>query len=159
MPATVPMLHVLNETGELPAVNGTAFALTPTLRESYATGSSEELEYAAMLDAARASLRLIAADPEASPRRVVISADIDDVKFRPDLDNSVVRVSVPVPMKVVASVHMDSPEAEPAVRAAVAVVDAADLGDSDAEFTLGDAEDHDMAWYAPQELPFLLELM
>lgn len=159
MPATVPMLHVLNETGELPALNGTAFALTPALRESYATGSAEELEYVAMMDAARASLRLIAADQEASPRRVVISADLDDVTFRPDLDHSVVRVAVPIPMKVVASVHMDAPEAEPAVRAAVAVVDAADLGDSDAEFTLGDAEDHDMAWYAPQELPFLLELM
>jgi tellurite resistance protein len=159
VPATVPMLHVLNETGELPAVNGTAFALTPALRESYATGSAEELEYVAMLDAARASLRLIAADQEAAPRRVVISADLDDVTFRPDLDNSVVRVAAPIPMKVVASVHMDAPEAEPAVRAAVAVVDAADLGDSDAEFTLGDAEDHELAWYAPQELPFLLELM
>jgi hypothetical protein len=45
------------------------------------------------------------------------------------------------------------------VRAAVAVVDAADLGDPDAEFALGDAEDHDMAWYATQEIPFLLELL
>ena len=26
-------------------------------------------------------------------------------------------------------------------------------------FTLGEAEDHELAWYAPQELPFLLELM
>jgi hypothetical protein len=39
------------------------------------------------------------------------------------------------------------------------VVDAADLGDPDAEFTVGSAEDHALAWYAPQELPFLLELM
>ena len=23
----------------------------------------------------------------------------------------------------------------------------------------GDAEDHELAWYAPQELPFLLELL
>jgi len=38
-------------------------------------------------------------------------------------------------------------------------VDAADLGDPDAEFVLGDVEDHDMAWYATQEIPFLLELL
>ena len=34
-----------------------------------------------------------------------------------------------------------------------------DLGDEDAEFTVGDAQDHDLAWYATQELPFLLELL
>jgi hypothetical protein len=38
-------------------------------------------------------------------------------------------------------------------------VDAADLGDEDSEFTVGDAQDHDLAWYATQELPFLLELL
>jgi hypothetical protein len=25
--------------------------------------------------------------------------------------------------------------------------------------TVGDAQDHDLAWYATQELPFLLELL
>jgi hypothetical protein len=56
-------------------------------------------------------------------------------------------------------VHIDEPEAEYAVRQAAAVVDAADLGDPDAEFVLGDAEDHELAWYDPSELPFLLELL
>ena len=46
-----------------------------------------------------------------------------------------------------------------AVRLAVDVVDIADMGDEDAELTVGDAQDHDLAWYAPQELPFLLELL
>ena len=53
----------------------------------------------------------------------------------------------------------DTEEAEEAVRSAAAVIDAADLGDLDAEFALGEAEDHELAWYAPQELPFLLELL
>ena len=44
-------------------------------------------------------------------------------------------------------------------RAAIEVIDAADLGDEDAELTVGDAQDHDLAWYATQELPFLLELL
>ncbi len=157
------MLRELSSAGELAAVSGTAFALTPALRESYATGGDEELEYAAMLDAARASLRLLGAelatDPDVPMRRAVVAADVDGAQLRPDLDHAVVRLTGPVPMKVVASVHLDTEEAVVAVRAAVAAVDAADLGDPDAEFVLGDAEDHELAWYAPQELPFLLELL
>ncbi|WP_424189345.1 DUF6912 family protein [Actinokineospora sp. G85] len=163
LPATVSMLRTLNASGELAAISGTAFALTPALRESYATGGDEELEYAAMNDAARASLRLLHAEAEADPgtlmRRAVVSADVDGAKLRPDLDHSVVRLAGPVPLKAVAAIHFDTSEAEDAVRAAVAVIDAADLGDPDAEFTLGDAEDHELAWYAVQELPFLLELL
>jgi hypothetical protein len=45
------------------------------------------------------------------------------------------------------------------VTTAIEVVDAADLGDEDADLAVGDAQDHDLAWYAPQELPFLLELL
>jgi hypothetical protein len=157
------MLKALSTDGELAAVGGTAFALTPALRESYASGGDEELEYAAMLDAARASLRLLNTelekDPDAPVRRAVVSADVDGAELRPDLDYAVVKLAGPVPLKIVAAVHLDTPEAEDAVRAAAAVVDAADLGDPDAEFTMGDAEDHELAWYAPQELPFLLELM
>lgn len=163
LPATVPMLRALSSDGELTAVNNTAFALTPALRESYATGSAEELEYAAMLEAARASLRLLAADlardAATMARRAVIAADVDGAALRPDLDAAVVRLAGPVPLKVIAAVHLDSSDAEGAVRAAAAVIDAADLGDPDAEFTLGDAEDHELAWYAPQELPFLLDLL
>jgi hypothetical protein len=163
VPATLSMLRDLVKSGELAAVGGTAFALTPALRESYATGDSEELEYAAMADAARASIRLLAveldADPESVPRRAVIAADVEDVTLRPDLDFAVVRIAEPIPMSSIAAVHVDNEAAEPAVRAAAAVMDAADLGDGDAEFTLGDAEDHELAWYAPQELPFLLDLM
>jgi hypothetical protein len=157
------MLRDLVKNGEFAPVGGTGFALTPALRESYTSGDAEELEYAAMLDAARASLRLIAAEPDFGSdeptRRVVIAADHDEVDLRPDLDQAVVRLTGPVPMSRIASVHVDNSEAEGAVRAAAAVIDAADLGDPDAEFTLGDAEDHELAWYAPQELPFLLDLM
>ncbi|MGQ0840093.1 DUF6912 family protein [Actinokineospora sp.] len=163
VPATVVMLRALNADGELSAIGNTAFALTPALRESYATGGDEELEYAAMLDAARASLRLLntelMSESDTLMRRAVVSADVDGALLRPDLDYSVVKLAGPIPLKAIAAIHFDTEEAEGAVQAAAAVVDAADLGDPDAEFTLGDAEDHDLAWYAPQELPFLLELM
>jgi hypothetical protein len=163
VPTTVAGLQRMLDEDVLRPLSGTAFAVTPRLREAYASGDDEELEYVAMSEAARASLRLIATelaeDPDAPPRRVVVSADVDDVTLRPDLDDAVVRVAGPVPMSRLAAIHLDLEEAADAVRAAAAAVDAADLGDPDAEFVLGEAEDHELAWYAVQELPFVLELM
>nr|WP_175420614.1 hypothetical protein [Rhodococcus sp. SGAir0479] len=164
------MLQQLVADGEFSPVSRTAFAVTPALRESYHSGDDEELAEVAMAEAARASLRLIAAaaadgDGESGDgtkprfRRAVIAADVDDVKLRPDLDDAVVRLGDVLRLSQVASVHVDLAEAEPDIEKAVAVVDAADLGDEDAEFVLGDAEDHELAWYARQELPFLLELL
>ena len=59
----------------------------------------------------------------------------------------------------VIAAYVDNSDAEPAVLPAVEAIDAADLGDEDADFIVGDAQDHDLAWYAAQELPFLLELL
>nr|WP_067660125.1 hypothetical protein [Nocardia harenae] len=158
------MLRTLVEERELRAVSGTAFAVTPALREAYASGDDEELAEVAMGEAARAALRLLAAEAEDSgappiQRRAVIAADVTGATPRPDLDDAVVRLAGPVPYAKIASVHVDLADAEADVAKAVEVIDAADLGDPDAEFTLGDAEDHQLAWYATQELPFLLELL
>jgi hypothetical protein len=168
IPATMAMLQTLVAEQRLTPVSGTAFAVTPALRESYAAGDDEELAEVAMAEAARASLRLIAAEREdvadgatdTKPvyLRAVIAADVEGVTPRPDLDDAVVRLPGAVELADVASVHVDLSEAEPAIVKAVDVIDAADLGDEDAEFVLGDAEDHQLAWYATQELPFLLEL-
>ena len=60
LPATLPALAGLLRTGEIgPAPGAPAFAVTPALREWYASGDLEELEYVAMTHAARASLRLL----------------------------------------------------------------------------------------------------
>ncbi|MBY6435369.1 hypothetical protein HQ602_03140 [Rhodococcus kroppenstedtii] len=165
------MLRALIDDGEFSPISRTAFAVTPTLREAYSSGDDDELADVALREAARASLRLLGGEDAAdggdadaaaagsAPRRVVIAADVDPVTLRPDLDDAVVRLPQPLSLRQVASVHVDLAEAEPAVRAAVEAIDAADLGDVDAEFVLGDAEDHELAWYAPQEIPFLLDLM
>jgi len=89
IPVTLAMLAQLVADRSMHAVNSTAFAVTPTLREAYAEGDDEELAEVALRNAA----------------------------------------------------------------------DVADFGDEDAELTVGDAQDHDLAWYAPQELPFLLDLL
>lgn len=171
VPATTTMLRALVDDGEFSPISRTAFAVTPTLREAYSSGDDDELADVALREAARASLRLLGGEDAAdggdadaaaagsAPRRVVIAADVDPVTLRPDLDDAVVRLPQPLSLRQVASVHVDLAEAEPAVRAAVEAIDAADLGDVDAEFVLGDAEDHELAWYAPQEIPFLLDLM
>ena len=162
VPATLAMLQRLVAEGEIDAVSGTAFAVTAALREAYTAGDDDELAEVAMAEAARASLRLLAAedaDGTLGARRVVVAADVDGARPRPDLDDAVVRLDEAVPMSAVASVHVDLGEASSDVERAVAVIDAADLGDEEAEFVLGDAEDHELAWYAAQELPFLLELL
>lgn len=157
------MLGRLVDDQELAVVGNTAFAVTPALREAYTAGDDDELAEVAMAEAARASLRLLGAEEPHensafTSRRVVIAADADATP-RPDLDDAVVRLSGPLPLSSVASVHIDLKDAEADIERARDVVDSADLGDEDAEFVLGDAEDHELAWYAAQEIPFLLDLL
>ncbi len=157
------MLQQLVSDGSLQPLSGTAFAVTPALRESYAQGDDEELAEVAIGEAALASLRLLAAEAERTDaelplRRAVLIADADATS-RPDLDDAVVRVNGRINLAQVVAAYVDNAEAEPAVKAAIAVIDDADLGDEDAEFVVGDAQDHALAWYATQELPFLLDLL
>jgi hypothetical protein len=156
------MLQRLVADQSMHALSGTAFAVTPKLRESYAEGDDDELAEVALHEAAMASLRLLAAEDQTTGlplRRAVLVAEVDGAKARPDLDDAVVRLAGPIGVADVIAAYVDNAAAEPAVAAAVEVVDLADLGDEDAELTVGDAQDHDLAWYATQELPFLLELL
>jgi hypothetical protein len=158
LPATTSALRRLVETAECGPAPLAAYAVTPGLREWYVDDDVESLEYAAMLEAARSSLRLLAADPVAAPRRVVIAAELPDaaVAVRDDLGVGVVRVANPVLLRQVASVHVDDDDAEPAVRAATAVIAAADVGDPDASDLVDDTVAFELAWYASQEIAALL---
>lgn len=155
------MLQQLVADRTLHARSGTAFALTPALRESYAEGDDDELAEVARREAALASLRLLAGEGAGGlpPRRVVVEAEVDGATPRPDLDDAVVRLPGPIAFDDVVAAYVDNAEAESAVLPAIEAVDEADLGDEDADFVVGDAQDHDLAWYAPQEFPFLLELL
>lgn len=159
LPGTVPLLRQLLDAGVLPPPL-TGFAVTPTLREWYASADTEELEYAALTDAARASLRLLDADPMAPRRRVVLAVDVDggDTRLLTDLDRSAVRVSSPLTLRSIDAVHVDGVGVEPDVRAAAAAILDAELGSDDAQFVVDGAEGHEMGWYAVQEIGPLLEL-
>src|SRR5256885_1682857 len=90
------------------------YAVTPALREAYASGDEEELEYAALTEAARASLRMLAGNPAAPPRRVVLAAEIpaDGVKLDArDREPGRVLVTAAIPIDKVASAHVDDAEA------------------------------------------------
>ena len=78
VPATLPALAGVLRAAEIGPAPLQAFTVTPALREWYASADVEELEYAAMMHAARASLRLLLADPRAPRRRVVLAADVPD---------------------------------------------------------------------------------
>lgn len=158
LPATSRVLEGLADSGVLGPAPLTGFAVTAGLREHYLDDDIEALEYAAAAEAARAALRLIAADPAAAKRRLVISADVPDasVAVRDDLDRGVVRVAVEIPLAWCASVHADDDEAEATVALAAEQIDAADLGDPEAEEAVDDAEGFELSWYATQEIPDLL---
>ncbi|MFI6262076.1 DUF6912 family protein [Micromonospora sp. NPDC051006] len=156
VPATVPMLARLREHGLTAAE---AHAVTPALREWYAEGDEEELEYVAFTRAAQDALQLLRVDSAAPRRRVVVSADLPAaVVGRPDgeLGSSIVGLSGPVPVGAVAAIHLDGADAVEDVAAAAEVVTEALAGDPDAQFTVDSAEDHELEWYDVTELDVLL---
>ena len=132
VPATFSTLQELAENKSMPVRSGVAFAVTPALREYFTSGDDEELGYQAYLDAGRASLRLLSVgDEDRFPhRRVILTFEVDESTVTPDPTSGELRV-----------------------------IDEADLGDDDAEHLLANCEDHDLAWYDPQELPMVVQLL
>ncbi|MFE4578684.1 DUF6912 family protein [Streptomyces chartreusis] len=165
VPLTLPGLAEAYKTGELGAGPLVAYAVTPALREWYLSDDIEELEYAALNRAALASLRLLAADAEAARRRVVVAVDVADGAAVADPDRGMdpsalgeVRIARGVALARAAAVHVDADDAETDVAAAAGALAAADGGDDDAQFVVDGAEDHELLWFATQEIPNLVGL-
>jgi hypothetical protein len=159
LPATVPMITALRASGQLGEGALVAHAVTPSLREWYAEGDEEELEYVAFTRAAQGALQLLRHDPQAPRRRVVVSADVPSTALlREDVElgSSTVRLPQPVTLTEVAAIHLDSADAAEAVSAAADVVEEALAGDPDAQFTVDSAEDHELEWYSVTELDELI---
>ncbi|WP_431783996.1 DUF6912 family protein [Streptomyces chumphonensis] len=162
VPLTLPRLAVAHRRGELGPAPLAAFAVTPALRAWCASDDVEELEYAALGAAALGSLRLLADDPAAPRRRVVVAVDVADravsVADRgPDAGTvGRVRVDGTVPLAKAAAVHVDAEDAVADVTAAAGALHAADGGDEAARHTVDGAEGHELLWYATQELDDLL---
>ena len=166
VPTTMNALAKAQAEGTLGTAPLRAYAVTPALREWYLTDDIEELEYAALVRAAQSSLRLLAADGSAPRRRVVLAVDVPDqaVALRNDAEHAdsaalgAVTLSEAPTLAKAAALHADADDAEVRedVGAAAAAVGAADAGDEDARFVVDGAEDHELLWFATQEIPGLL---
>jgi Family of unknown function (DUF6912) len=160
LPATLPALADVLRKGEIGPAPLRGFAVTPALREWYASGDDEELEYVAMNHAGRVSLRLLGADPGAPRRRIVLATELPAELITAGggfSDPALVEVTRAVPLARVVSGHVDDQLAVADVAKAVDSIPAADAGDEDARFALDSAEGHELLWYATQELPYLTE--
>ncbi|WP_416975085.1 DUF6912 family protein [Streptomyces sp. 4F14] len=165
VPLTLSGLAESYKTGELGDGSLIAYAVTPALREWYLSDDIEELEYAALGRAALASLRQLAADAGAPRRRVVVALDVADGRAVADPDRALddaalgeVRVSGVLRLAKAAAVHVDASDAEADITAAASALAAADEGDDDAQFVVDGAEDHELLWFATQEIPGLVGL-
>jgi hypothetical protein len=163
LPTTLPLLTAagvgskqLTSQVEVAQPGSRACAVTPALREWYREGDIDELEYAALTRAALASVRLLPRG--GSDRRVVLAADVPDadVIFDPSDDPAAVRVITAVCLDQVVSAHVDDPSASYDVGAAVIALGGADVDEEELQFALGGLEDHELQWYAVQEIAFLL---
>ncbi|MFE7779149.1 DUF6912 family protein [Streptomyces sp. NPDC057445] len=164
VPLTLSGLAEAYKAGELGPGPLTAYAVTPALREWYVSDDIEELEYAALSRAAAGSLRLLAGDPEAARRRVVVAVDVPDGAAVADPGQGLgaaslgeVRIASAVPLAKAASVHVDADEAHADVSAAADALGAADHGDDDAQFIVDGAEDHELLWFGVQEIAGLID--
>src|SRR3954470_11014460 len=121
VPATMPTLAALRASGQLGDGPMIAHAVTPALREWYAEGDEEELEYVAFTRAAQGALQLLRHDPSAPRRRVVVSADAPARAAAAGggaLGSSDVLLSRPVTLASVAAIHVDGAGAVEDVSAA-----------------------------------------
>lgn len=145
VPATLPALHHLVDAGTLPT-GSRGYAVTAAVRRADPEGDVEEWEFAAFAEAAAACVALLASS-QGPRRRVVVAVDLDDSAVREvptDRASSAVALPPQVPVAAVASVHLDSPGAEPMVSA---VVDGGPLALLD---------DVALEWYDPSEIDGLV---
>src|SRR5258705_13407280 len=151
LPATLPVLEGVLRAGEIGPAPVPAYTVTPALREWYASADLEELEYAALMHAARASLRLLRSDPDAPRRRVVLAADVPDDQagrgsgFDGGFEEpTLVLLSAPVPLARVASGHGDDLSAVGDVAAAGPAPAPAHPRGDDPPLLVGGAEGHQL---------------
>jgi len=155
LPATLPLLAQWCGAGH--AAPGLASAVTPALREWYREGDAEELEYAAQRVAARLSLEMLAADPGAPRRRVVLAVDVPDADVAVlDEPHGVVSVGGAAPRSSWASALVDDEDADVVISAAATALGGAAAGDDDASFAVDEADGTELGWYAVQEIDDLL---
>ncbi len=155
LPSTLSRLADVVASGAVGAAPLRGHAVTEALRTAWPEGGGEEWEYAAMSSAAQDSVGLLAGTDR--PRRVVVVVDgVRVVPVETDDDPTLVAVPDVVAARTIAAVHVDSVQAEADVAAARdAWVDAA-AGDAGASAVVERCLEHELGWFARQEIDDLL---
>jgi len=158
LPSTLTRLRDVVVSGGIGPPPVLAHAVTDALRKAYPDGGEEDWEYAALTAAAQHSLGLLTQhDP---PLRVVITVDVDSVvPVSPDspLLPTLVELGEVAPARSIASVHVDSDDARDHIAAGRAAWVAAENGDEAASAVVDRCLEHELGWFASQEIGDLLE--
>ena len=150
LPSSPALLRDILLSGGLGPPPMLAHAVTDELRAAFPDAGEEDWEYAALTAAAQDALALLGeAD---APRRVVVVAEAGVVVPVTGAEPSLVEVGEAVPLRKVAAVHMDAPDAETDVAAARVAWAAAHDGDPVALERVEACLDHELGWYATQEI-------
>jgi hypothetical protein len=156
VPSSLGLLRELLVSGGVGPVPVLAHAVTESLRSALPDADEEEWEYAALTAAAQDSLALTGEDEEEGRRRVVVVAEADSVVPVAGAEDGLVELDEVVPLRKVVAVHVDSEEAGDDVAAARAAWPAAQGGDADALAVVDRCLDHELGWFATQEIGDLL---
>ncbi len=155
VPSTTGRLRELLVAGGLGPAPLRAHAVTEELQAALREVGEEEWEYDALMSAAQDSLGLI--DQGDRPLRVVVVGEAQAVTRLEEGEESLVEVDTAIPLAKVAAVHVDSPDAAGTVAAARDAWAAAQDGDADAQEVVDACLDHELGWYATQEVANLVE--
>lgn len=150
LPLTASRLRAAAHDGSFGPAPLAAHAVTPALCAELGVADEEELEYAAMTAASWAALALLG--PDDPPVRLVAAVDVRTWEPADANEPSAVRVEHEVPVRRLAALLADSPDAaEEVVRAREAV-----RAGRPSEELLDRLADHELGWWAAQELDQLL---
>ncbi len=155
VPSTLTRLQEMVVAGGIGPLPVLGHAVTEALRSAYADGDEEDWEYAAMTAAAQDSLGLLTEDDP--QRRVVVVIDTETPLSVEQAEHSLVELDEVVPIRAVAAVHLDDEDATADVAAARAAWGDAKNGDPAASAVVERCLDHELGWFAAQELGELLE--
>ena len=156
VPATLADLSELHAQSRFSPAPIRAHAVTDKVRSLLTSSDEEEQEYMAMMAAAAESVLLLAGT-QSSARRVVVAADVDDrLVRRRGPEPTSVEVTAEISLRQCASVHIDDEGAQ----ADVARVLGALAGRQGGQLSPQDQDclgDHELLWFATQEIPDLLK--
>lgn len=156
VPSSTSRLRELLLSGGLGPVPVFGHALTDEVRGAFPDFGEEELEYAALTAAAQDSLGLLT--DEDRPQRVVVVAEAPSANPVGDAASSLVEVDQVIALTKVVAFHLDSADAADDVVAARDAWAAAEAGDEEAQAVVDRCRDHELGWFATQEIGDLVEL-